>query len=162
MWRKISTFISLVLAVGGVTACGGGETTPTPAPEAAVPATTAAAVPDVQATPGGPPPWRLAGASEKCKLMGRYSEQLDKVAPVDIMDDPAEFKKSAPEFAELKKIAEEVAAAGMPEPLGHKFVQMNDAMLKLAEKGDLEAFQVAGFLDEEMGKAIDELGTWCN
>lgn len=55
-----------------------------------------------------------------------------------------------------------VAVAGMSDLVGRKFVEMNDSMLKLAKKGDLEAFQVAGFPAEEMGKAIDELRTWCN
>lgn len=178
--RRINTFlVPLALAVGGLAACGADESAPAPSSSAAVAAPTTAAeisTPAAEAstaadaalsgnsndTSAGAKPWQAPDASAKCKLMGRYSEQLDKISPADSMSDPAEFKKLVPELEEMKKIAEEVRAAGMPEPLAGKFVEMNTAMLKLAEAGDLQSFQSGSFLEEEMGKAIDELGTWCN
>ena len=171
--RRISTLlVPLVLTIGGLAACGADESSPTPSSSAAVAAPTAAASastpPDAAPsgknddTAAGTKPWQAPGASAKCKLLGRYSEQLDKIVPTDLTSDPAEFKKLVPEFEALKEIAGEVQAAGMQEPLASKFVEMHTAMLKLAEAGDLQSFQSGSFLDEEMGKAVDELGTWCN
>lgn len=101
-------------------------------------------------------------AQARCELMRDYEAQLNKLAHVDSLTSSTELQALAPEFLELKDIAEEIDAVGLDGRLGSTFVLVHIEMAKEAGKGNLQPFQSDIYMTPDIEAAFAEVSSWCD